>query len=41
LIHVEVSDAAVIVDSPVPALLELPGRTAQRLAAGKHEIQMT
>ena len=40
LIHVEVTGAAVTVDSPVPALLELPGRKTQRLAAGKHEIRI-
>jgi alpha-L-rhamnosidase len=40
LIRVEATGTALIVDSPVPVVLELPGRTTQRLAAGKHGIRM-
>jgi hypothetical protein len=39
LIHVEVTGVTVTVDSPVTVVLELPGRTTRKLAAGKHVIR--
>jgi hypothetical protein len=38
LIHVDVRADAVVVESPVPFTLDLPGRPAQSLDAGRHEM---
>jgi hypothetical protein len=39
LISVRVEPGRLLVDSPVPVTVELPGQTARTLPAGKHEIQ--
>lgn len=36
-LHVEASRERVAVESPLPVLLDLPGRPPERLAAGRHE----
>lgn len=38
LIHVEKTGGQVKIDSPVPVIVELPGRAAVRLDAGRHEL---
>ena len=41
LVHVSVTAARLTLDSPVPAVVELPGRAPLQLAAGSHEIELT
>ena len=38
LIHVRAETGKVTIDSPVPVLLDLAGKTPRQLAAGRHEI---
>ena len=38
LIHVRATATGVTVDSPVPVIIELPGKSAQALPAGKHDV---
>ena len=38
LIHVRATATGVTVDSPVPVIVELPGKNAQALPAGKHDV---
>ena len=38
LLHVEVNGARLTVDSPVPVLVDLPGRPPMSLPAGKHGV---
>ena len=38
LVHVEASADTIVIDSPVPVVLDLPGQGARRLDAGRHEI---
>ena len=39
LIKVEATQVSVTVESPVPVVVELPGRAPQTLPAGKHEVK--
>ena len=41
LIEVRATAQDVTVDSPVPLVVDLPGRPVQSLAAGKHRIRTT
>jgi alpha-L-rhamnosidase len=37
-IKVEVKDSQVSIDSPVPVIVELPGKDVKRLSVGKHVL---
>jgi hypothetical protein len=39
LIAVRVEQGRLLVDSPIPVIVELPGQAARSLPAGKHEIK--
>jgi hypothetical protein len=38
LIHVRAEPGRIVVDSPVPVIVDLPGREPERLPAGKHTV---
>jgi len=38
LIWVRAERARVVVDSPVPVIVEMPGREARTLPAGRHDV---
>jgi hypothetical protein len=38
LVHVRAEPGQVILDAPIPVIVELPGQTPRRLPAGRHEV---